>query len=272
MFKIKWVIHQYFSVDTYKSVKSLLSNWYVYYIAIVSTLFTKTKSHPYIFYLRSGESIRIYDFMAIYIFKEIFLDNCYDNLSLNQESPVIVDIGSNIGLFALKSKIEYPNSRLLCVEPFPPNFNHLKELVSINNLINIDLINTAVLGYNGSAKLYIHPKNSGGHSVYDGIAGKHYIEVPSVTLFDLFKTNGIEKCHLLKMDCEGAEFQILKSLTHEISKKIESIIIEPTTKLYPIGELYEILESLGYNYRIVDGIIFASSNIQEENEVVPKVS
>ena len=73
MFKIKWVIHQSFSVDTYKSVKSLLSNWYVYYIAIVSTLFTKTKSQPYIFYLRSGESIRIYDFMAIYIFKEIVI-------------------------------------------------------------------------------------------------------------------------------------------------------------------------------------------------------
>jgi hypothetical protein len=44
--------------------------------------------------LTSSYIIPVRDCMTLYIYKEIFVDRCYD-LPLDQSAPVIVDVGAN---------------------------------------------------------------------------------------------------------------------------------------------------------------------------------
>jgi len=52
------------------------------------------------------------------------------------------------------------------------------------------------------------------------------LEIQCVTLDDVFKKNKIDKCDLLKMDCEGAEFEIIYNASSECLDKIEEIRME----------------------------------------------
>lgn len=50
--------------------------------------------------------------------------------------------------------------------------------------------------------------------------------VECISLSTLFERENIERCALLKMDCEGAELKILPSLTEQIFDKIDAIVLE----------------------------------------------
>lgn len=67
------------------------------------------------------------------------------------------------------------------------------------------------------------------HSLYTDekyVDGKNYIEIECITLKDIFNENHIEKCDILKMDCEGAEFEILYNASEDIFKKVKEIRLE----------------------------------------------
>ena len=48
----------------------------------------------------------------------------------------------------------------------------------------------------------------------------------SVALKDIFDEHDIERCHFLKLDCEGAEYELLYNLPGEYYSRIERIVME----------------------------------------------
>jgi hypothetical protein len=50
--------------------------------------------------------------------------------------------------------------------------------------------------------------------------------VTSITLKDLFDKQGIERCNLLKLDCEGSEYEILYTLPSAYYSRIDTIVME----------------------------------------------
>jgi len=71
--------------------------------------------------------------------------------------------------------------------------------------------------------------------------------VPSITLSDVINGYGIHRGAVLKMDCEGCEYEALLHASPEDLKRFEEIIIE-----YHNGykELKRFLESLGFDVEI----------------------
>nr|NQU90030.1 FkbM family methyltransferase [Bacteroidota bacterium] len=197
--------------------------------------------------------------MSIFIYQEIFIDKAYD-LEINTSNPVILDVGGNIGLFALRMKSLYPESRVYSYEPDPDNFNLLLETIEINHLKNIVPVNKAIMDKIGTVKLYLCPTNHAGHSVYKEISGDKFVETETTTLESVFSDNDITFCDLLKLDCEGAEYEILKSLNSEMASKIHTIIYEPTHKLYSVDRLNSLLEELGYSIKKRRQLIIATIN------------
>ncbi len=59
-----------------------------------------------------------------------------------------------------------------------------------------------------------------------GIDSPDVLSVSCVTLQDIFNDNHIEKCDFLKMDCEGAEYEILYSCPADILERISRIAME----------------------------------------------
>ena len=55
---------------------------------------------------------------------------------------------------------------------------------------------------------YVNSKNSGGHSIIKNVDRKKKVEIKTIRLSDFCKKEKIKKIDFLKVDCEGAEFEI----------------------------------------------------------------
>jgi len=149
---------------------------------------------------------------------------CRDRPLEANRSLTIIDIGGHIGSFAVSKGIKYPQSSIYVFEPFIDNYEILVKNIRQNNLENVHAEMKAVAGKEGTISLNISSGNTGGHSiVYD--TGDS-IQVKTTTLANIFESNHISKCDLLKMDCEGAEYEILFTTPKEILERISSIIME----------------------------------------------
>lgn len=245
-FKLNWIFEQFTSFEKIKKQRKMLKNPCLFYFGSILKLFPFFKNLIITLKFKDGKRVKIYDFMSFYIYTEIFIDKCYD-VELNVDNPVIFDVGANTGFFALRMKQLYPNSKIYCFEPYPPCINQLNETIKMNALSDIQVLPIAISDQSGKSKLFIHPTNIGGHSIFSENVSENFVEIEMLTLAEAIKVNTVNnKCDLLKLDCEGAEFPIIKSLNLDLSKKFEHIIYEPTYDSYDINELNNYIKSLEY--------------------------
>ena len=93
------------------------------------------------------------------------------------------------------------------------------------------------LFFDSTITLFINNDESG-HSMFSE-SSKNII-VNSTSLMKIFDENNIEKCNFLKLDCEGAEYEIIEKLPLKYFKMIEKMVIE-----YHMFDLHpELLEKL----------------------------
>ena len=165
-------------------------------------------------------------------FKEIFMENAY---SIGLKKPIknnatIIDIGANVGFFSLFALSKYPACSVYSYEPIYPNFQQLIKNKELNISEKINCFNKAVCGYNGKIKLNFDNTDSFTTSatIIDNVCKGNgdSIEVSCLTLSEVFKENNLCKCDLLKIDCEGAEYDILFNTPEEILNKIDQMAIE----------------------------------------------
>lgn len=138
---------------------------------------------------------------------------------------VVVDVGANIGTFTLKAA--RAARAVYAVEPDDENFDLLTENVRRNRLPGqIIPIHAALAAHSGTITL--HKSCQGGyHTIVANRAVNHPTEeVPAVSLSDLFEEFRIERCDLLKLDCEGAEYEALYALPNTCWRKIGRVVME----------------------------------------------
>ena len=167
------------------------------------------------------------------------------------EDDVIIDIGGHIGLFALYASLSSPNGKIISIEPHPENFSLLKENMINNNLHKIILVNKAITNSNKNIELFLDSFDDSAHSIYG--SGKNSIQIKGITLRKIMQENQISKCNMLKMDCEGAEFEIIESLPDNELLKIDKLCLEYHLKgnnLSSLDILRNRLEKMNYNVNI----------------------
>lgn len=161
------------------------------------------------------------------VFYEIFEAREYgilDEIIKNAKNPIL-DLGAHIGLFSLYASALNSTVEILAFEPEERNFQILKENFRLNKIQNVLAKNLAVASNEGEIGFNLS-EDSHNHSLIElenSVAKK---KVQATTLEKIFLKNRIEKCSLVKMDIEGAEFDILQVLSPEIFKKIQNIYIE----------------------------------------------
>jgi len=140
-----------------------------------------------------------------------------------KKNDIIIDIGSHIGLFCLYASQYCKNGKIFCYEPVKENFYILIDNLELNKIKNIIPFNSAVSNQTNKTKIFLNSDDSA-HSIFD--SGKNSIDVNSTTIKSIFDENKIKNCNLLKLDCEGAEYQIIDSIPSEYFFRIDKIIIE----------------------------------------------
>jgi FkbM family methyltransferase len=119
--------------------------------------------------------------------------------------PVILDVGAHIGCFTIWIKRMRPDARMFSFEPEGENFAVLKRNISENNLSGVSLINAAVWAETGTASFHV-PTHAPNLSCVDQ-SGE--VQVTTVTLDEFVNERGLDRVDLLKLDCEGAEYELL---------------------------------------------------------------
>lgn len=203
-------------------------------------------------------NLPVYTFSDYFHFLEIFVMRSYD---MDGFAPptVVFDVGANVGMFTLRTRKIYPDAEISAFEPVKSNFQRLEENVA-GKADNIILHNFAVSAQDGTAEIFLHPVNSGAHSlfatqVYDD-AEQETIQIRDINPLIAAKKDGVD---LLKLDCEGAEFDIVMGLTPESASKISRIIIETTFGLYSRDDMLGKLTDLGFNHYRQNGLLVAQN-------------
>jgi len=167
-------------------------------------------------------------FRDLGIYEEVVLEDDYGISSLNQ-GELIIDIGAHIGFFSICAGRKVgPTGHVYSYEPMNENFEILKYNIRQNGMQRvITPSKLAVALHEGPMGLFISPDNTGGHGIIrNAIFSSVQIEnIQATTLRRIFKDNDIEVCDFLKMDCEGAEWDILFS-SEDILPRIERMALE----------------------------------------------
>ncbi|MDO9565366.1 MAG: FkbM family methyltransferase [Candidatus Desulfaltia sp.] len=190
-------------------------------------------------------------------FKEIFMDECYmDGLELHvPDNSNIIDIGANAGFFTLFAASRFNCSKILAYEPIPSNFKQLARNRGLNADCSMECFQKAVAGHSGTVEIMFNPDDS--FTTSATIFQKTHrhnkiIQVPSITLSDIFREHSIERCDLLKMDCEGAEYDIIYGCPLECLSRIDQIAMEVHGGIEPkqnIESLETYLNEQGFTTR-----------------------
>ena len=144
--------------------------------------------------------------------KEI-LDDDYKLRQIDfRPGDVVIDIGANIGIVALYLAKKHPGIRIIAIEPVPTTFRHLQENLGLNGVSNVTALNCAVTRDGRDLTMIVNPGHSGGstgHLRNMKQPGHYNLTVRSRTLDGIFDEYVPDRCRLLKIDCEGAEYEIL---------------------------------------------------------------
>ena len=198
-----------------------LKNWptFMYHYALG---YVPTKEYRF----RSGAKLRIRKGVDHVPIIEIFLKHDYGKIP---DNSVIVDFGANIGAFVVYAAKTARNTRVYAYEPMPQYFEQLQENVAVNGLEGnaVKCFQYAVAGAASDQELYIT-----GEGVFfptlvapDDVAATA-VKVHCTTLQEILETNGLEKIDLLKIDIEGAEYDVLYNTPPEILAKVSEIRME----------------------------------------------
>lgn len=131
-------------------------------------------------------------------------------------AATVVDVGANIGGYALLLAHARPDIRILMIEPDPVMLARLRCNTALNAMqARCRVMPVAITGSPGEVVLDIDPVNRGRSHVGNDGAGREQLHVPGITLAMLLDEAGIARPDLIKLDVEGHEQVALEGLFRE---------------------------------------------------------
>ena len=184
----------------------------------------------YIF--RNGMKLNFDDKAAAeHIFDEIFINSCY-HIKKGLEMNTIIDVGANIGFFSHYAMMNCQNAKIYSVEPDPRNYKVLNDNIRTNNFEKrIKTYNNAMLsGKTKDVSFFQSKHNPGWSSIYkeEGASDGDEITIKTISMSGLLKQNNIEKIDFLKLDAEGAEYDIILNDDFISKYPINYLVVEVT--------------------------------------------
>jgi len=182
---------------------------------------------------------------ALYPALEVFAFSTYAHDWRLEQSPFIIDIGAHVGAFTLWLAEKYASLRVTCFEPDPDAFRYLER-----NLRGLDVVmrREAVAGRSGTSAL-TRPIPGGAVSALrdsNGQPGSNVVDV-RVVAFDEVMAGIHDPVALVKLDCEGSEYDIVLQSAANSWRQVHRVVIEyhPMPAEDP-RELVERLSSIGF--------------------------
>jgi FkbM family methyltransferase len=179
-----------------------------------------------------------------------------------EEVRTVLDIGANVGATALYFARLFPKATVFAFEPAPDNFAVLSKNVA--NSDRIRAFNFALGSKDATLELFAsdNPINFGGYSLHAaGSDTSKKVQIPVRSVPSVLSELGIVKTDVIKVDTEGAEWDILtafpesvlrsaKYITGELHGNKDFALLEHLSPWFDIG-LRKKLSSRLFNFQAI---------------------
>lgn len=180
-----------------------------------------------------GLKFSINSWEELLILNEVFVEGIYNYKS--DDEFILFDIGMNVGITSLYFSKNEKCSAIFAFEPFLKTREFAKENFSLNRTSSKIKVYDFGLGYPERTIKVNYNEEFKGSVGINGVA--EYINVDDKDVFELeirdvaesiLKNNiGNNKSIILKIDCEGAEYEIINRLKEQnVLSKISCLMIE----------------------------------------------
>lgn len=217
-----------------------------------------------------GLTLEIQTAEEIFIVHEIFVNSCYE-FHLDKDC-VLIDIGMNVGIASLYFSSKVKVKKIFGYEPFNPTFEQAQINFERNPRLKskIEPFNIGLGNKDFDVKVEYSPENrgrvglQGRKLIKDRITDLTIEKVIIKSVDEIFKNIFLKfsESIVVKMDCEGAEFEIIDTLRlNNLLEKIDVLMIEWHDK--NPSPIIEALTEAGFrsfknNYSAKFGMIYAA--------------
>lgn len=175
--------------------------------------------------------------------KEIFIEEVY-HIDLPPQAYVL-DCGANIGLSVIYIKEKFPDANIIAFEPDTNNYALLQQNVQAFGLQHVQLEEKAV--WVATTELLFESEGNMGSRIGKGESGGGK-KTKAVRLRDYIS----KKVDFLKMDIEGAEYEVMKDIADQLHL-VDQMFVEYHGKFSQNKELLEMLQVIsnaGFSFYI----------------------
>lgn len=180
-------------------------------------------------------------------------------LRIIQPQTIFIDVGANVGLYALAAAQKIHSENIYALEPCEGTFCVLRKNIRLNQIPNIKAFPIALGDYSGEAQLYINSRNKEGLNTLGKpshpccrIVGKE--TVPIMTLDEFVEGQGISRVDVMKVDVEGAELQVFRGGRNLLQREDAPLILYESASVCTKGfdyhpvEIMWLLDEWGYRF------------------------
>ena len=166
----------------------------------------------------------------------------------NKTTPLILDVGANIGQTAKMYRSKFPQATIYSFEPVPESFQKLKTKFQNDKLVKPYQL--ALSEHTGEVNFYINKQSESCSLLSSASEGTNWcppgaletiktVSVPSMTLDHFCSREGINHIDILKMDAQGGELMVLKG-AHDLLLKGSIDVIYTEVLFVPLydGQAY----------------------------------
>jgi FkbM family methyltransferase len=175
--------------------------------------------------------------------QEIFVEKIYTQQL--PENAYILDCGAHIGLSVIYFKSICPSAHIVCFEPDMTNFRLLEKNILSHQLKNVEAKNEAVWSEN----TFLNFNQEGNMaSKIDSNSTVNTVSVKTRRLKDYL----IQKIDFLKIDIEGAEYNVLQDIRESLYV-VTNMFVEyhgSFSQNNELVEIFEIIKKAGFNFYI----------------------
>jgi FkbM family methyltransferase len=175
-----------------------------------------------------------------------------------KKDSVVLDIGANVGWYAVNLSKSVPQGEIIAFEPIPKTYGYLVKNITLNGLSNIKTYNIGLAEKAGYFNFFYNRKYTGAASLMNIINQPDVVLVKCRVekLDDFFKKLKIEKVDFIKCDVEGAEKFVIEGGLGVIKKNNPVIFMELLRKWsakfgYHPNSIIDTLKNLGYGCYLI---------------------
>jgi FkbM family methyltransferase len=230
---------------------------------------------------------------ALLLYADIFERRSYLQQGIAiAAGDTVVDVGANIGLFALQASREADDVRVIALEPLPPTFSVLTANFALHRIRGSALPYGAGR-HDDNASFTFYPSNSALSGQFadpredkdllvrllrsrfpdlppSGLEvlatrglGHQTFECRIRTLSEVFREADVERIGLLKVDVEKAELDVLESVQPADWDRVEQLVVEVHDVEDRLQTVCELLRSRGFTVRHRQGEVFAHTQLHD---------